>query len=276
VTRNILPPVTATARPAELVGTGVLMSFTSPLYGRLGAWRPPAQVNPSRQFNAAAIPTAAGRTPPGCLKPTPEELGTHTGFPAAAAERQFGAGQSTHPQVTVRVQNGGYSRARADQRQSRNVPGFLAAAAGDRRRRAGAGDRHRLRLPGCTAGPARCPGSQHPDLAPPGRAGAAQPCGPGHHQRAGRRGGWDRGIPRPVLPMARSWPRRYSPGCRPRWLPSCAPVGAWSSPSGREATRRFSYSGRQAESLEPLTVLTIASFVSLYGKHGFALRKRDH
>jgi protein-L-isoaspartate(D-aspartate) O-methyltransferase len=66
------------------------------------------------------------------------------------------------------------------------------------------------------------------------------------------------------------------PGCRPRWLPSCAPVGAWSSPSGREATRRFSYSGRQAESLEPLTVLTIASFVSLYGKHGFALRKRDH
>jgi hypothetical protein len=62
----------------------------------------------------------------------------------------------------------------------------------------------------------------------------------------------------------------------PGWLPSCAPVGAWSSPSGREATRRFSYSGRQAESLEPLTVLTIASFVSLYGKLGFALRKRDH
>jgi len=61
----LLTGLTPLAASEELVGTGVLMSFTSPLYGRLGAWRPPAQVNPSRQFNAAAIPTAAGRTTAG-------------------------------------------------------------------------------------------------------------------------------------------------------------------------------------------------------------------
>jgi hypothetical protein len=37
------------------------------------------------------------------------------------------------PTIKTAARNGGYSRARADQRQSRNVTGFLTAAAPDRR-----------------------------------------------------------------------------------------------------------------------------------------------
>ncbi len=44
------------------------------------------------------------------------------------------------------------------------------------------------------------------------------------------------------------------------------PIG----PGGHEEVLVFR---RQAESLEPLRVLTFASFVRLYGKHGFPLRK---
>ena len=58
----------------------------------------------------------------------------------------------------------------------------------------------------------------------------------------------------------------------PHWPPGC-PGGRLVQPIGPGGHEQVLVFERQAESLEPLRVLTSASFVLLHGKHGFPSRK---
>lgn len=78
-----------------------------------------------------------------------------------------------------------------------------------------------------------------------------------------------------VLPMTRSSSPRHSPRYRPHWPPSC-PGGRLVQPIGPGGHEQVLVFERQAESLEPLRVLTSASFVLLTVSTASRPGRRDH